>query len=254
MLYIIFLTGVDNAKGSGGGCVFVAALLHYLTLTTMMWMAVEARNMYISTVKVFPEDTRRYMLKASLIAWGSPLIVLTITLAAATHHYTNDHYCFLRPGLVLYIGLLTPIGLILIHNIVTFVLVMRSLLKVKEVSRSRQISKRLQNAVGISVLLGLTWCFGFLAINEAAFAFQLIFCLANSFQGVVVFILFCVRREEVRTALSPYMRRICCGRECHLPIMHPDKPTDAEMVSTTAHTQQSSGPTADLDMSITTPQ
>ncbi|XP_022088889.1 uncharacterized protein LOC110978300 isoform X3 [Acanthaster planci] len=254
MLYIIFLAGVDNAKGSGGGCVFVAALLHYLTLTTMMWMAVEARNMYVSTVKVFPEDTPRYMLKASLIAWGTPLIVLTITLAAATHHYINDHYCFLRPGLVLYIGLLTPIGLILIHSIVTFVLVMRSLLKVKEVSRSQQISKRLHNAVGISVLMGLTWCFGFLAINEAAFAFQLIFCLANSFQGVFVFILFCVRREEVRTALAPYMRRICCGRECHLPMMHPDKSTDAEMVSTAAHTQQSSGPSANLDMSITTPQ
>ena len=59
---------------------------------------------------------------------------------------------------------------------------MRSLLKVVEASRSQQISKRLQNAVGISVLLGLTWCFGFLAISKAAFAFQLIFCLANSFQ------------------------------------------------------------------------
>ena len=57
-------------KGSGDGCVFVAALLHYLTLTTMMWMAVEARNMYVSTVKVFPEDTPRYMVKACLIAWG----------------------------------------------------------------------------------------------------------------------------------------------------------------------------------------
>ena len=59
---------------------------------------------------------------------------------------------------------------------------MRSLLKVKEVSRSQQISKRLQNAVGISVLMGLAWAFGFLAIDEATFAFQLIFCLAISFQ------------------------------------------------------------------------
>ena len=59
-----------DPQGSGGGCVFVGALLHYLTLTTMMWMAVEARNMYVSTVKVFPEDATRYMLKASLFAWG----------------------------------------------------------------------------------------------------------------------------------------------------------------------------------------
>ena len=57
-------------KDSSGGCAFVAALLHYLTLTTMMWMAVEARNMYVSTVKVFPEYTPRYMVKACLVAWG----------------------------------------------------------------------------------------------------------------------------------------------------------------------------------------
>ncbi|XP_038044139.1 adhesion G-protein coupled receptor G6-like [Patiria miniata] len=254
MLYIVFVAGVDNAKGSGGGCVFVAALLHYLTLSTMMWMAVEARNMYVSTVKVFPEDAPRYMLKACLIAWGSPLIVLIITLAAASHHYANEHYCFLEPGLVLYLGLLAPIGLILLHNIITFVLVMRSLLKVKEASRSQQISKRLQNAAGISALMGLTWCFGFLAINEAAFAFQLIFCLANSLQGVVVFIMFCARREEVRTALAPYMKRICCGRECRLPTLHPEKSNESELVSATAHTSPSAGQTADMEISVSTPQ
>ncbi|XP_022088748.1 deleted in malignant brain tumors 1 protein-like [Acanthaster planci] len=230
LLYIVFLAGIDTGKASVGGCAFVAALLHYLTLSTMMWMAVEARNMYISTVKVFPEDRPWYMLKACVIAWGFPLIVLTITLAAATNHYSTVHYCFLRPGLVLYIGLLTPIGLILIHNIVTFVLVMRSLLKVKEVSRSQQISKRLQNAVGISTLMGLTWCFGFLAINEAAIAFQLIFCLANSFQGVIIFIMFCVRREEVRAAVSPYLRVITR----RLPSSRPPKSSDAELMSTSA--------------------
>ncbi|XP_038077322.1 adhesion G-protein coupled receptor G6-like [Patiria miniata] len=241
MLYIVFVAGVDNAKGSGGGCVFVAALLHYLTLSTMMWMAVEARNMYVSTVKVFPEDAPRYMLKACLIAWGSPLIVLIITLAAASHHFANEHYCFLEPGLVLYLGLLAPIGLILLHNIITFILVMRSLLKVKEASRSQQISKRLQNAVAISTLMGLTWCFGFLAIEEATFTFQLIFCLANSLQGVVVFIMFCARREEVRDAFAPYMKRICCGRELHLP----KRSYDVALVSSTA-SQSISSPSSSV--------
>ncbi|XP_022106239.1 adhesion G protein-coupled receptor A2-like isoform X2 [Acanthaster planci] len=255
MLYIVFLAGVDNAKGSGGGCVFVAALLHYLTLSTMMWMAVEARNMYISTVKVFPEDRPWYILKACVIAWGSPLIVLTITLATATNHYGAMHYCFLRPGLVLYIGLLTPIGLILIHNIVTFVLVMRSLLTVKEASGSQQISKRLQNAAGISVLLGLTWCFGFLAINEAVFAFQLIFCLANSFQGVAVFIMFCVRREEVRTGIAPYMKRLCCGRDCSMPELHPSRSYDVALVlSSASESSTSNTPGTKIDTSVSETQ
>ncbi|XP_022088885.1 adhesion G-protein coupled receptor G6-like [Acanthaster planci] len=234
MLYIVFLAGVDNAQGSGGGCVFVAALLHYLTLSTMMWMAVEARNMYISTVTVFPENRSRYMLKVCLVAWVSPLIILTITLAAATDHYQNEHYCFLRPGLVLYLSLLVPIGLILIHNIVTFVLVMRSLLEVKEASRSQQISKRLQNAVGISALMGLTWCFGFLAIEGATFTFQLIFCLTNSLQGVIVFVMFCVRPEEVRAVVAPYFSRICCGYDCRLPKLRPTLSNDLQLTSESA--------------------
>ena len=93
-----------------------------------------------------------------------------------------DCSCFISPGLAMYLGLLTPIALILLHNVITFILVMRSLLKVKEASRSEQITKRLQNAVGISALMGLTWCFGFLAIEGATFTFQLLFCLFNSLQ------------------------------------------------------------------------
>ena len=40
--------------------------------------------------------------------------------------------------------------------------------------------------------------------------FTLIFCLCNSFQGLVLFLLFCARQEDVRKTLRPYMRRLCC--------------------------------------------
>ncbi|XP_033640242.1 uncharacterized protein LOC117300656 [Asterias rubens] len=254
LLYIVFIAGIDSARGSEGACAFVAALLHYLALTTMMWMAVEARNMYVSTVKVFPEDTSRYILKACLVAWGSPLIVVTITLASATQFYGSEHNCFLKTGLALTLGLLVPIALILLHNIITFILVMRSLLKIKEASRSQQISKRLQNAIGISALMGLTWVFGFLAIGTylARFAFQLIFCLANSLQGVVICIMFCFRREEVRTAMEPCWRRICCGRTCKLPAFHSDKTHKMEGVtsSTGLNSPTSANSTAQYEMSM----
>ncbi|XP_033640186.1 low-density lipoprotein receptor-related protein 2-like isoform X3 [Asterias rubens] len=257
LLYIVFLAGIDSARGSVGACAFVAALLHYLALTTMMWMAVEARNMYVSTVKVFPEDTPKYMLKACLIAWGSPAVLVTITLASGTSDYGSEHNCFVQPSLAMYLGLLVPIGLILLHNIITFILVMRSLLQVQEVSRSQQISKRLQNAIGISALMGLTWVFGFLAIGDshARFAFQLIFCLANSLQGVVVCIMFCIRREEVRTAMEPYWRRICCGRTCSLPVFISDTTKDVELVTSTSppNSPSSISDTAQFDLSVSGP-
>ena len=74
-LYLIFLAGIDastsSASGSrGAGCIFVAALLHYFTLTTIAWMGVEARNMYLTLVKVFDADAPNFMAWACVAAWG----------------------------------------------------------------------------------------------------------------------------------------------------------------------------------------
>ncbi|XP_071786950.1 adhesion G-protein coupled receptor G7-like [Asterias amurensis] len=215
LLYIVFLAGVENAVSSKVACVVVSALLHYLLLSTMMWMAVEARNMYDSTVNAMnPKDVHHYMLKACLFAWGSPLVVVGITVGVKTDDYWNEYYCSVAATLTMFLGLLVPIGLVLLHNIITFVLVMRSLLKVQEESTSEQISKRLQNAIGISVLMGLTWVFAFLAIDVATFTFQLLFCIANSLQGVVIFIMFFLRPKEVRKAVAPYFGWLFCCQTC----------------------------------------
>ena len=64
----------------------------------------------------------------------------------------------------------------------------------------------MQNAVTISILLGLTWVFGFFAISGATFTFQLLFCLSNSLQGLAIFLLFCVRAEDVRRTLRPFFQ------------------------------------------------
>ncbi|XP_072042166.1 adhesion G-protein coupled receptor G6-like [Amphiura filiformis] len=214
-LYFIFLAGIDASK-SAVGCTIVAALLHYFTLTTVAWMGVEARNMYLTLVKVFDAETPNFMAWACGVAWGVPVLVTVTTLSAAFHHYRNKDYCFLSPGPSLYFGLLLPVVLILIHNFLTFGLVMRRLLRanlggtLKEKNRFHHLSMRLQNALAISVLLGLTWVFGFFAIDDATFAFQLLFCLFNAFQGVVVFLLFCLRQEDVRKTLMPYFKWVRC--------------------------------------------
>ena len=77
--------------------------------------------------------------------------------------------------------------------------------KVKTKSNKQELYSRLQSAITISVLLGLTWVFGFLAIEGATFIFQLIFCLCNSLQGLVIFLLFCYRAEDVRKVIRPHL-------------------------------------------------
>ena len=72
----------------------------------------------------------------------------------------------------------------------------------------KEIAQRMLNAFSVSLILGITWIFGFLAVDEVRFAFQLIFCICNSFQGVLIFVLFCLAQRDVRKLLAEK----CCSR------------------------------------------
>lgn len=68
-LYTVFLVGIEQTS-SHVGCIIVAILIHYFTLSSVVWMGVEASNLYLKLVKVFGSDVRHFMSKASIVAWG----------------------------------------------------------------------------------------------------------------------------------------------------------------------------------------
>ena len=47
------------------------------------------------------------------------------------------------------------------------------------------------------VLLGLTWVFGFMYVNEDSLAFAYIFTILNSLQGLFIFIFHCFMDRKV---------------------------------------------------------
>ena len=126
--------------------------------------------------------------------------------------------CFLKPGPAMFGGILLPIGLVLVSNFVIFGLAMQNLTCRKPVTSHQPASttsnregwRRILNALAISILLGLTWVFGFLAIGGARFLFNLLFIVFNSLQGFFVFFLFCLRREEVRRQWLDWWKSLCC--------------------------------------------
>ncbi|XP_038077171.1 uncharacterized protein LOC119745019 [Patiria miniata] len=216
LLYLVFLAGVEKTSSSSrAGCIAAAVLMHYFALTSVAWMGVEAANLYLKLVKIFNADVEHFMIKASLVAWGFPALVITVILAVDYEQYNNEHSCFLKPGAAFYYGQLLIIGIILLFNVVVFVLVLRKLTcsasKIKDTSEGNskraKVVKRLQNMASVSVLLGLTWVFGLLSIFEASsFAFQWIFAVVNSLQGLLIFLLFVVRQEKVREHVSNLVR------------------------------------------------
>ena len=87
---------------------------------------------------------------------------------------------------------LAPVVLVLIINTIAFILIIRSLLKSgSKVAADKRATglQQARRASAIMVVLGLTWLFGVLAVRDAKLIFQYLFCIFNSIQGLLVFIL-----------------------------------------------------------------
>uniref|UniRef100_A0A8C8A9L2 Adhesion G protein-coupled receptor A2 n=1 Tax=Otus sunia TaxID=257818 RepID=A0A8C8A9L2_9STRI len=91
-------------------CQAVGIILHYSSLSTLLWMAVKARVLYKELTWKAPrqpdgdasQPAPRPMLRFYLIAGGIPLIICGITAAVNIHNYhDNNPYCWLvwRPSL-----------------------------------------------------------------------------------------------------------------------------------------------------------
>ena len=103
---------------------------------------------------------------------------------------------------------------------------------------AKDVGQRLLNAFAVSIILGLTWVFGFLAVEEARGAFQLLFCIFNSFQGVLIFILFCYAQKDVRRLLLEK----CCAES-------KPRPKKPKKVVDTAGNPVTPGPTTSMSSS-----
>ncbi|XP_038050911.1 uncharacterized protein LOC119724062 [Patiria miniata] len=214
-LYLVFVAGIEQTS-SRVVCIVVAVLMHYFTLTSMAWMGVEAASMYLKLVRVFNSDVEHFMIKASVVAWGLPSLVIDVILAVDYTVYDNEYSCFLKPGAAFFFGQLLIIGLVFLFNAVIFVLISRKFLcrdktlqSTANTSKKKQgtTMKRLQNIAAVSLLLGMTWVFGLLSIFEASsFAFQVIFAVCNSLQGLFIFLLFVVRQEKIRASVMARLR------------------------------------------------
>ncbi|XP_071810522.1 uncharacterized protein [Asterias amurensis] len=221
-LYTIFLIGIEQTA-TRAGCILVAVLIHYFTLASLAWMAVEATNLYMFLVKVVNLGLRHFLVKASLLAWGTPLLIVTIILAVDYTQYENQQFCFLRPGgwAFLYAEIVV-LALVLLYNTIIFILVLWNLYfrqRIKSTLAKNQKGKavkRIQNSVAISVLLGLTWVFGLLSIFESSnFVFQVLFSVFNSLQGLLIFLMFCCRQQmrvTIMNMLPVRNRKVFCPR------------------------------------------
>ena len=104
-------------------------------------------------------------------------------------------------------SLVIPFGLIYILNWVLFIIIFTSLcrknIKDDKMSARTKMKQLLIIAVMLSLLFGLGWGLGFVITSSIpvaglAVTLQVIFILLSSFQGLLVFIMHCLRSKDVR--------------------------------------------------------
>nr|KAG5702986.1 hypothetical protein BaRGS_014809 [Batillaria attramentaria] len=187
---LVFLVGMQEyAFNNHVACKVVSVLLHYSLLASLCWMLVEGFYMYLALVKVFMTKIPNFVWKSAIVGWGVPLVIVVITVSVNnTDNYKQLHsgICWLT-GPAFYASFLAPVCFILLSNFMVFILVLRVLLgltrhKIKK-EDSSNTAKHLRRAVGVAILLGLTWVFGVLAVGKATVAFNFLFAIFNSLQA-----------------------------------------------------------------------
>ena len=98
---------------------------------------------------------------------------------------------------------MAPILLILVGNFVVFGLVIHQIRKLSQRSTERSTKfldtkTQLRGAFAVVVLLGLTWIFAIFAVGGAGIAFNYLFAIFNSFQGLFIFIFYCLLKKDVK--------------------------------------------------------
>ncbi|KAJ9580698.1 hypothetical protein L9F63_024126, partial [Diploptera punctata] len=190
-------------------CTAVAVATHYLVLTSLMWMLVEALNMYQLLITVFATAETRFMCKRMFCAWGVPLVIVGGTVCYDLQFYNSSEadYCMVTTSkpILYYIAYLGPSCLILVINCIVFILVSKVLFQRRIHGIGKMESPiitvaQIRGAFTVMTLLGVTWVFGALALGEAKLVFQYIFCISNSLQGFIIFVVRCVQYPEARMA------------------------------------------------------
>nr|KAG5692222.1 hypothetical protein BaRGS_009822 [Batillaria attramentaria] len=191
---LVFVAGMQNyALNNTTACKVVAMLLHFCLLSSMCWMSVEAFYVYLALVRVFRTRITHFILKASCFGWGAPLLIVSVTAGVHTlDNYAplNSGMCWLR-GVAFYSAFVAPVCLTLVFNFISFAFVLRTIVGLKHnkagKAESSQSVQKLRRAVCVVVLLGLTWVFGFLAVDGATqIVFYYLFAVFNSLQVSLV--------------------------------------------------------------------
>ncbi|XP_061485703.1 adhesion G-protein coupled receptor G7 [Rhineura floridana] len=225
---IIFISGIENSNANKSNsaisapntmlesdeehplanswCTAVAALLHYFLLATFMWTTLNSVQLYLLTIKTQRHFHRNYSLIMLLTGWGTPALLVSITLAVTVENsnYRQEEFCWLealepdgtfsaeKPMLWAF---LLPVAVILLFNFTVFMKITIFVIwkenKHLTSTKRKSYMMKIFGTLSIAVVLGITWILGYLMLidhEQTNTAFSYLFCIFNATQGLQIFV------------------------------------------------------------------
>lgn len=220
--FLILVTNIEGILGANRlSCVAMGVLLHYSVLVVFSWMLITGYLQYLRYVVVFGNLLpKRFFAKALTVGWIVPFTPIIIILSVNYNNYVPEgvadfHNVICYPqGQALYYGVLFPVAMIFIVNVVIFAMVIYSITKGLQKCKNRKGANRIQMAqlrltILLFFLLGLTWIFGLLVhIEGDSLIFTYLFCVTATMQGFVLFFYFIILDPGTRKLWFQYIK--CC--------------------------------------------
>ncbi|XP_032551815.1 adhesion G protein-coupled receptor L2 isoform X18 [Chiroxiphia lanceolata] len=231
----IFLIGIDKTEYKIA-CPIFAGLLHFFFLAAFAWMCLEGVQLYLMLVEVFESEysRKKYYYVAG---YFFPATVVGVSAAIDYKSYGTEKACWLHVDNYFIWSFIGPVTFIILLNLIFLVITLCKM--VKHSNTLKPDSSRLENikswvlgAFALLCLLGLTWSFGLLFINEGTVVMTYLFTVFNAFQGMFIFIFHCALQKKVRKEYGKCFRHsYCCGG---LPTESPHSSVKASTTRTSA--------------------
>nr|XP_022291423.1 uncharacterized protein LOC111102827 [Crassostrea virginica]XP_022291424.1 uncharacterized protein LOC111102827 [Crassostrea virginica] len=216
LAYLLFLVGVTRTENKVV-CTVIAAFLQYFFLVEFFLMLAMGVYYFLQITVLYYSFSTANDIKARLnmkrllpIAWGIPILITCITLGATYQRgYNQQHVCWLSTESGALYGFVGPVLLIICINLFIICSLFRVMCATRLLTESntkRKATTGLRSLCTLLPVLGITWVFGILSINEDLIVFQYLFAIFNSLQGLFIFLPNCVLNKKVREGLLHKLR------------------------------------------------
>ncbi|CAF1427574.1 unnamed protein product, partial [Didymodactylos carnosus] len=204
----IFLFGIEQTD-TKITCRTIAMLMHYFLLSSFCWMFVDGIELLLALRHVFKIEKSRVMVYY-LYSYGVPLIIVMISSVFFIQGYGTTKYCWLAQdhGFIWAFG--APFLILIATNIVFFIISMCTICKHLENEKQAKRSRiSLRDLATLSILFGLTWIFGLFFVHKRTLLFAYIFTILNSFQGLLIFVFYCLLRPRIKKLYCDLAFKLC---------------------------------------------